>query len=381
MCICQQHVDIPLGERLVQSGVISAQALQEATRATGDAFPNETRLVITLMDLGYVQREELRAWATKEAIQVLQELLTWAGGELYFEEEVPPPTGRLLVSLSLSTLLSAIDTAVAPRATLSGPDQQSALTASSPATLVGISQRAQTVMEQETIRTAIVNTPTLSGITQSIKESETQYPFLAPDLSDSFLSATSLVDDPGSLSSQSLQQASTQSAQPAQPDLDPLIPLQVTAPVLPGWIDTSFLWPETTLVPVDLSSLRGSNQRVQITPKQWRLLTQIDGRTTLQTACVQLGLRSDVICQLAGQLLALGLVSMTMPGSMSEDASPGSQQMITGALFNSYVAPVTVVAPAIVEAETQSQWGNGGNGAKFVPGRGWVTGPQPLLSL
>ena len=54
MCINQQHVNTPLGERLVESGVISAQALREAILATGDEFPNETRLVITLMDLGHV---------------------------------------------------------------------------------------------------------------------------------------------------------------------------------------------------------------------------------------------------------------------------------------------------------------------------------------
>lgn len=374
MCICQQYVNIPLGERLVNSGVISAQALQDATLATGDALPNETRLVITLMDLGYVEREELRAWATQEAVQVLQELLTWADGELYFEEEVPPPAGRLLVSLSLATLLSAIAPAVSPRATLVVSDQQPVLTGSSPANLTAptdASQRAQTVLDQETVRTEIVNAPTLFETTQFLKEAETQYPSLAPDLSDSLLSA--LPDDPDSLLSQSFQQA------PAQPDVDPLIPIPVTAPELPGWIDTSFLLPDTILVPVDLSVLRGSNQRVQITPAQWRLLTRIDGCTTLQTACMQLGLAPDRICQLAGELLALGLVSVAGPWAMNDAVSPASRQIISR--VNGYVAPVAVATTAIAEPEMQSQWGNGDNGAKFVPGRGWVTGSQPRLSL
>lgn len=370
MCICQQHVDIPLRERLVSSEVISAQALQDAMLATGGAFPNETRLVITLMDLGYVEREELRAWATKEAIQVLQELLTWTDGELYFEEEVPPPAGRLLVSLSLATLLSAITTPVSPRAILLVPDQQPALTSSSPTAPTDASQRAHMVLDQETIRTEIVNAPTLFETTQFLKEAETQYPSLAPDLSDSLLSA--LPDDPGSLLSQSLQQA------PAQPDVDPLIPIRVTTPEQPGLIDTSFLLPDTVLVPVDLSALRGSNQRVQITPAQWRLLTRIDGSTTLQTACTQLGLAPDRICQLAGELLAMGLVSVMGPWAMNDVASPVARQIISGALVNGYIA---AAATAIAEPETQSQWGNGDNGAKFVPGRGWITGSQPRLSL
>ncbi len=46
------------------------------------------------------------------------------------------------------------------------------------------------------------------------------------------------------------------------------------------------------------------------------------------------------------------------------------------------VAPTTDALPHAFNAslpfETKSQWGNGGNGATFVPGRGWIATPQPL---
>jgi len=380
MCISKQHVDMPLGERLVKSGVISAQDLQQAIFATGEELPDETRLVITLMDLGSVEREELRAWATKEAIQVLQELLTLTSGELYFEEEVPPPVGRLLVSLSLSTLLSAI---------------------SARAGTPGISQKTRLVPEQETVRTKSVNAPAIVESRQFEQESETQYPSLTPDLPDTSLSAVNLLGNLDALPLQSLQQ---EPVRPPQPDIDPLIPTPVATPVLPGRIDTSFLLPDTILMPVDLSLMRNSSQRVQITPPQWCLLTRVDGRTTLRTACMQLGLLPEVICQLAGELLAMGLVSIALPGAVNDGIVPASQQMMSGVPVSSSVAPAAVAttanpwragvapmpasdvlasaypAPASGPLETQSQWGNGANGAMFVPGRGWVTGPQPSLA-
>jgi hypothetical protein len=384
LCIDGQHASTPLGERLVQSQIISAHTLQEAIQASGEAFPNETRLVITLMDLGHVERESLRAWAAKEASQVLQELLSWTDGELYFEEEVSPPAGRLLVSLSFATLVSAIPAPTPARSAVSLPEQSSA---SSPAAL---SAQVQAISQQETVHTAIASAPTLFETMQSTNEPETQYPSLVPDFPESSLSA--IIGGPGSSQPSSLSQVP---AQPAQPELDPLMPIPVANPVLPARVDISFLQSDTVLVAADFSAVRGSNLRVQITPDHWRLLTRVDGRKTLQTACNELALMPGMVCQLAGELLAMGLVSVA--SSQRDDMMSAGREPVAAGVGRSYTAPVAPAGfradvmpmtdafppavPITGQLETQSQWGNGGNGATFVPGRGWVTGSHPLPQL
>lgn len=388
LCIDGQHASTPLGERLVQSQIISARTLQEAIQASGEAFPNETRLVITLMDLGHVERESLRAWAAKEASQILQELLSWTEGELYFEEEVSPPAGRLLVSLSFATLLSAIPAPVSTRAADSTSEQPPA---------AALCAQTQEISQQETVHTAIASAPTLFEAVRSINESETQYPSLVADLPESSLSA--IIGDPGSSQSLSLSQAPAQPYQSplAQPEFDPLMPIPVANPVLPARVDISFLQPDTVLVAADFSSVRGSNQRVQITPDHWRLLTRVDGRRTLQTVCNELALMPGMVCQLAGELLAMGLVAVASPQPIRDDVMPAGREPVAVGVGRSYIAPVAPAGfradvmpmtdafppavPITGQLETQSQWGNGGNGAIFVPGRGWVTGSHPLPQL
>src|SRR5437588_12824965 len=68
---------------------------------------SEMRLALTLMDLGYVDGAALRAWTEQQTVGVLQLLFTWSTGEIYFEEHVAPPADRLLVALSITSLLSA----------------------------------------------------------------------------------------------------------------------------------------------------------------------------------------------------------------------------------------------------------------------------------
>jgi hypothetical protein len=189
-----------------------------------------------------------------------------------------------------------------------------------------------------------------------------------------------------------------------QPELQPLTPIWVAAPMPPRRIDTSFLRPDMVLMPVDFSGIRSENRRLQITPDQWRLLTRVDGRTTLQTTCMELSLLPAMVCQLAGELIAEGLIYAAMPAATVDELSPVSREMIASGLGNGYVTPGAAAqaaapfaamapttdalsrfeSPASSVVETQSQWGNGGNGATFVPGRGWVTGvtgSQPLPQL
>ena len=159
--------------------------------------------------------------------------------------------------------------------------------------------------------------------------------------------------------------------------------------------------PEMVLLPLDLSALRDRNPQLQITPEQWQLLTRVDGRTSLQAICQELVMPSHLVCQLAGELIALGLiqVSMAVQQKPMNEFAPVSRELITAGLGNGYVAPGyaanpvqpwDAIAPATealppygspIRFETESQWGNGGNGATFVPGRGWIATPQPMQPL
>ena len=86
MCIGPVRSNKTLGDRLLQAGVISQKALQEISSTPGTSLQNETRTVITLIDLGYLNQDSLYVWAAQEATRVLQVLLSWATGEIYFEE-------------------------------------------------------------------------------------------------------------------------------------------------------------------------------------------------------------------------------------------------------------------------------------------------------
>ena len=54
MCIGPVRSNKTLGDRLLQAGVISQRALQEVTSTPGASLQNETRTVISLIDLGYL---------------------------------------------------------------------------------------------------------------------------------------------------------------------------------------------------------------------------------------------------------------------------------------------------------------------------------------
>jgi len=115
LCIGPLRTQATLGERLVNDRLISPQALHEIKRSLGDAKSSETRTALALMDLGYIGRDQLRAWAIQKAVDVLRVILLWSSGEVYFEEGTPPPADRLLVSMSV---ISIIDSA--PQGSQSG---------------------------------------------------------------------------------------------------------------------------------------------------------------------------------------------------------------------------------------------------------------------
>jgi hypothetical protein len=142
------------------------------------------------------------------------------------------------------------------------------------------------------------------------------------------------------------------------------------------------------------------NIELQLTRGQWQLFTRANGHTSLQMACQVLAMSREQVCQLAGELIALGLVTVCMPpAGFVNELSPASQDFMNSG--NNYIAPGATASPVEPWAgimpttqhmdmppsylpapvETVSQWGNGGNGAKFVLGDGWVLSSpssQPL---
>ena len=111
---------------------------------------------------------------------------------------------------------------------------------------------------------------------------------------------------------------------------------------------------------------------------------------------------ASLVCQLVGELIAAGLIQVSMPMRQvpMDELSPVSRELITAGLGNGYIAPGYAAIPSQPWAaispsteilppsssssnpfETRSQWGNGGNGATFVPGQGWIAASQPLQPL
>ncbi len=375
LCVGPIRTDATLGERLLRDGVISSQALQETMLALGTAVPSETRIALTLMDLGYVTREELRIWAGKKTGDVLSAVLAWSTGELYFDEDADPPAERLLVSLSISALLAAL------------PQANTKPQASS--VMQNIVQE-RTIVE-ESVRSSSAGWdasqfPTLYDSTQFFTEPSS--PHTPPAVP--YISA-------GALLPTSNNAINTGPVMPPPPQTPPPMPsMSMTALPPARSIDTSFMQPDMVLVPADLSSL--SEQHVQVTPTQWRLLTRVDGMTSLRDACVALKMPAEDVCRIAGELIAERIVQV-VPSSVYEiqEMSPTSQNLLQSGLSNGLATPgyaATMQAPwgNVLPAsdmipqfsptlETRSQWGNGGNGATFVPGQGWVSPLHPLQSM
>jgi hypothetical protein len=368
MCVGPGHSNITLGDRLLQDGVISREALQEVMSAIELSHRSETRMALTLIDLGHVNHESLSNWAASEASKVIRILLTWPAGEIYFEDEVQPASERLLISLSITSLLSL---------SLPVPIPQP----------VGVGTGATNAQEPGNLTRAadhISGSPTLFEATQFFTQAD----------------ATSMVPSTSSWSNASFSDLgrNTDMLAPSRVSLTP--PSRVATPVPPRRIDISFMQPHMVLVPKDLSAQREQNPQVSLTPEQWRLFTRADGQTSLKAMCQALAMPREQVCQIAGELIALGLVTISLSASGPvNELSPASRDYISAGLSNGYIVPgqaasveqpwsaIRPVADTINQfsspapIETQSQWGNGGNGATFMLGGGWVLAPSPSQSL
>lgn len=453
MCIGPQRTNITFGERLLQDGIISSRALRE-TMATLRSSPHtENNIALTLLNLSFVDQASFRSWATRNALDVLNLVLSWNTGEIHFEENATPPPDRLLVALSSSTLLAAVQPA--EQNLPSQPPQSSTATVMPPKVPPG-SQPPSTPAPD------IARIPTLLGASRFTDEHKTPggasqpQSFLAqePPDTNALFSARSLVDDsafapqaarqneaprhvsalslieldalPSSMGNTALSSNASSAALPATEtftsifsdaggsspsdaspssafpsDVSFALPQPVTTVAPPRKIDTSYMRPDMLLMPADLSMLRDRNIWIQLTPDQWRLLTKVDGRTSLRDACQELSMRPEVLCQVAGELVVDQLIQLLPSDSgMAQELSPTSREFMASGLGNGYVAPGYSAVPAhpwngsvppLPDAippfpsspsfETESQWGNGGNGASFIPGRGWIAAPQPPQAM
>ncbi len=348
MCIGPIRSNKTLGDRLLQAGVISQKALREVSSTPGASLQNETRTAITLIDLGYLNQDRLYVWAAQEASKVLQVLLSWTTGEIYIEEGIQPPPDRLLIALTVSSLV--------PLQSLV-PSSQSA----------NASVSSMHLQEQSKLRadsSPIPDALTLHDPSQFYDASASS------SISNSMnLFVTDLVRNTDALTS---------------PAASISMPKRVTEPLTPKRINTVFMQPQMVLNPTDLSGLRDRNLCVQLTPEQWRLFTVADGKTTLQMACQQLVMSRELVCQVAGELVALSLVTVSLPVSgLTHDSTPFPRDLTHAGFSNSYVVQARdgsdFFSPPPIE--THSQWGNGGTGATFVLGNGWVVASSPSQSL
>ena len=362
MCVGPVRPNVSLGERLLQAGVISREACQAVAFSLGADQYREIGSALAFIDMGYVNQESLYRWAMSETSRIIGALLTWTSGELYFEENQQPPANRLLIALSVTSLLPAQTSDDTPRpvkvGTVAAHQQQPSRT------------RPSYVSEM----------PTLHG-----------------EESTFFDNTTSISSISASIFSNATLQTERNTDALARPTTGSLfIPQPVTAPIPPIRVNTAYMQPYMVLTPADLSGYRLENPQIQLTPQQWRLFTCADGQITLQMAAQELGMAPEQVCQVAGELIALRLVTISMPtfeainepppasreytsvGGVAPDLTVPAMQPWESVTPAAYTAAGQYTSPAPIE--TDSQWGNGGNGATFVFGYGWVVASSPSNS-
>ncbi len=418
LCVGPVRTNASLGERLLQDGVISPMVLRETLLVLGDVNPVESLMARTLMELHYVSREELRSWAIRKAADVLDVVLNWPAGEVYFEEDTLPPSDRLLVSMSISSLLANSKSVARSLPKTPGGAFEASLATPPPPVSQPLTPLGRNSEPPSTPAPDVSSMPTLMSGSQFIDDTS----FSVSSLMASFDSVESplpttetfvppVADDQSASSMGPFQGIESDAAFPSffsdgdavalSPTSAPLHPVPVMQPTPPVRINTSFMQPDMLLFPADLSAYRDQNPQVQLTPEQWQILALIDGRNSLQMICQLLGAPGDYVCTITGELIAEGLVYVSIPGSQVVEVSPTVREMGASGMANGYVGPgytsaaaspwsvslpVVGHSPAAVPQSlspalpvpTEAQWGNGGNGAAFIPGQGWVMNPQPM---
>lgn len=368
MCIGPVRPDISLADRLLQAGVITGEAYQEAVQTLGANRFREVGAALSLIDLGHVNQQSLYGWALSQATCVIEALLAWTDGEIYFEDDQQPPAERLLIALPVSALL--------PERTAESPVRPTAVSVSAT-----VAQQPPATSAGRTTGGGIENTPTMHGEEPAFVEDALNVTAVQPSLFPSLAGPVP-----------SMEPHTDALAKAAPGTLLPPRPVR-TLPA-PAYVNAGYMQPQMVLTPVDLSAYREQNPLITFTPDQWRLFTRADGHTTLQAAMHELNMSREQVCQVAGELATLGIITVSLPGyGYVNELSPVAPRYIQPVLSSSMMAPGYPATPAqswdATQAspypsvrvmppypiETQSQWGNGGNGATFLLGNGWVVTP------
>jgi len=433
LCIGPLRTQVTLAERLINDQLILPQALQEIQRTLADAKSSETRTALALMNQGFISRDELRTWAIQKAVDVLRVILSWSCGDVYFEEDTPPPADRLLVSMSATSIINSVaqgsqlDQALSLQPQSRSPQPLQSVQPTQPPSNSSLAHQkvklnaAQAPVASvapivpSTPRPDVARVPTLMGFEQFLGDTASSIASFTNAWSSDVLPLTEAIlpvfHQTGTLIDLSSFQPEDDAtdisfASLLSPESPSAVALSVQAvramnPVPPKHIDTSFMQPEMLLMPADLSAFREQNPQVQVMPEQWRLLTCADGQTTLKMAYQMLAMPPEQLCQVAGELMAEHLLHVSLPEQpqMHEMAPMPYEHVNSGGLSNGYMVPAYAAVAAMSSSgsisvpdaqlqfsaalpfETESQWGNGGNGATFVPGRGWITAPQSLQPL
>ncbi len=424
VCTGPVQANVTLIDRLLQAKLLSYQALPQVVAVIDAAESNETRIALALINEGYLSREILRAWAAHETSQALQTISAWPDGEIYFEEGCSTPADRLLVALSISTILDALSASTDSHSMNVGTPRmdESAYASSSnvsarPAPVTSALSHSAPVEQLEATR-LMQQVPSFAA---SIPE--TQYPasptpgsFSAAQLievvpsfvaqppagnveASGMLNMAQLLDEDalpfGSPSSPAFAEQADAAQSMFGSELNitasthsSFIPPQpVHNPLPPTRIDTSFMTPDLVLVPVDLSSLREHNPQVQLTPDQWSLFALIDGQVSVQMLCSALMAPATKVCMVAGELIAIGLVmpfTQTTGGFYEMPPQPPAQR--SGPLPPVQYAPTSASAwpqqsgtsaPIPMPAVSRPQGGSGTTGPTYAMGGGWMISSQP----
>ena len=420
VCTGPVRAQTTLLDRLLQANLLSYEVLPQVIPIIDPSESNETRIALALINEGYLSREILRAWAAHETSQLLMMIYHWTNGEIHFEEECPTPSDRLLVALSISTLLDTLPVATAPNSATyqpnTGPSSMgnpagpqtfeaqatrvtSALSHSGPMGQINTSQLQETPpygAPISPIPEAYLSQA--SGKLNAAQLVDMMPSFATPPATNQpetsgLFNGAQLLDDNlpfGSASSPSFAEQNSPAASmfgaelniaaATQSTLTP--PQPVPNPLPPTHIDTSFMTPDTILVPVDLSSLREQNPQVQISPDQWSLFTLIDGQTSVQMLCAALRAPAEQVCMVAGELMAIGLIMPLTQASSAFQVMPPPQPAWSGmpASPTPYAASPTAPTwgpppgmsgpmpmPVMAPTPMAMQWGGGGTtGAHYA---------------
>lgn len=441
LCVGPLRTQATLGERLLQDGLISPSALQEVLQALANSDQNESRTAQKLLELKIITRAQLRAWMIEKTVDVLRVLLLWSSGDIYFDEGASAPTDRLLVSMSVSELLekalaqpqttAQAQTSSASMIAIHTSGRQPAIPKEREASVTqpiqreaieqkrakvtqsiqpqvkdqpSITQKAITPPRKADVRIPsfdIAPFPTLTDETQFTSDTPFSSPVMSSPSTTTSLASTMIEPDVmNTPDADALSFLASFDDAGKNSFTSIMVPEHVMNPERPKRLeDISFMQPDMVLWPADLSGYREADPVFQLTPDQWRVLMYVDGRTQLQGICQLLQWPPEFVCIVAGELIAAGIIHIAKALDTPLSQSMVSSQNLGTSMMSGLVSPgaaATTVQPwsttpsgivlsqdmvyplSPLPLETESQWGNGGNGAKFVPGRGWITDAQPV---